>query len=63
MRHNGEKKMAKVITEYFKDEVEGRSVGVYQQDNGEFLVLTFTTSKTFKTKKAAIKWFNKVVID
>ena len=55
--------MPKVITEYFKDEVEGRSVGVYQQDNGEFLVLTFTMSKTFKTEKAAMKWFNKVVVD
>ena len=55
--------MNKVVTEYFKDEIEGRSVGVYQQDNGVFLVLTFTMAKTFKTEKAAMKWFNKVVVD
>lgn len=36
------------------------SRGVIKQADGTYLAMTFTKSKEFKTKKSAIKWFNKM---
>jgi len=36
---------------------ESVSRGVYAQADGTFLALTFTKSKTFKTRKGAERWF------
>jgi hypothetical protein len=30
--------------------------GVFKNNDGTFTALTYTASKTFKTKKGAIKW-------
>ena len=35
------------------------SQGVYEQENGTFLAMTFTQSKVFKTRKGAEKWLAK----
>ena len=32
------------------------SRGVFPQADGTFLAMTFTTSKTFKTEKGALRW-------
>lgn len=36
---------------------ETLSRGVYLQPNGEYLALSFTRSKTFKTRAGAERWF------
>ena len=38
---------------------ESISKGVYPQNDGTFLALGFSKSKTFKTRKGAEKWLNK----
>jgi hypothetical protein len=35
---------------------ESAKVGVFPQRNGTFLALTFSASKTFKTRKGAERW-------
>ena len=38
---------------------ESVKTGVFPQENGEYLALTFTKSKTFKTEGGAIRWYKK----
>lgn len=49
--------MSKKIYEWAKE--DGASVGIYQQANGEFMALTFSESKPFKTLNGAIRWIAK----
>ena len=35
---------------------ESVSRGVFPQADGTFLAMTYTTSKTFKTEKGALRW-------
>ncbi len=39
---------------------ESLSRGIFKTQNGEYLALTFTRSKTFKTLAGARRWFKKV---
>ena len=38
---------------------DNKSVGIFQVEAGEFLALTFTQSKTFKSIKGATNWMAK----
>lgn len=33
--------------------------GVYRNDDGTYLAITFSKSKTFKTEKGAIAWYKR----
>ena len=52
--------MKRTIIEIDRDEVEGKSVGVYQVGEKEFLAITYAQCKTFKTEQSAVKWFKKI---
>lgn len=39
---------------------ETASRGVFRQEDGTWLAMTFTQSKTFKTEKGARAWFARV---
>ena len=52
--------MKRIVIEIDKDETEGRSVGVYQVGDKEFMAMTYAQSKTFKTEESAVKWFRKI---
>lgn len=41
------------------EQIDNRTMGIYQERDGSFLALTFTKSKTFKTLKGAEKWIGK----
>lgn len=47
--------MKKIIVKKDRD-FDGSVVGIFEQKNGEFLAMTYTKSKTFKTLKGAIKF-------
>ena len=47
----------KVIKIY--DQEDNRTVGIFQDIDVTFTVMTFSQSKTFKTEKAADKWLQK----
>lgn len=38
---------------------ESMTRGVFPQDDGTFLALTYSASKPFKTAKGALRWFKK----
>lgn len=38
------------------EQVDNRSVGIFQENDGTFLALTLTQSAPFKTEKGARKW-------
>lgn len=50
--------MSNAIVIFERDEVEGKSVGIFQ-DKAGFLAMTYTASKTFKTLNAAYRWMAK----
>ena len=37
--------------------------GLFMENDGTYLAMTFTKSKNFKTQKAAIKWLSLMGID
>jgi len=39
---------------------ESVSRGVFRQNDGTLLAMTYTQSKEFKTEKGAIRWYNKM---
>jgi hypothetical protein len=41
------------------DEIDNLKCGIFQDDKGLFLAMSFTQSKNFKTEKAARKWIVK----
>ena len=41
---------------------ESVTVGVFKENNGTFLAVTFTQSKVFKTEKGAWKWLQKMEV-
>lgn len=45
---------------FYKDkDFDGCNVGIFEQKNGEFLAITFSVSKTFKTLRGAINFMQK----
>lgn len=48
-------------TNYTQDMGNNESLtrGLFPQNDGTFLAMTFTTSKSFKTRNGAIKWLAK----
>ena len=41
------------------NQVDNRTVGIFQEVDGSFLAMTFTKSKSFKTQKGAERWIAK----
>ena len=47
----------KIIKVY--NQVDNRTVGIFQDVDGSFLAMSFTQSKSFKTQKGAERWIAK----
>lgn len=41
------------------EQIDNRTVGIFEGVDGTFTAITYSQSKTFKTLKAADKWLSK----
>lgn len=50
------KKMNKII---YQENNESIALGVFANNDGTFTAMTYSQSKTFKTQKGAVKWYER----